>query len=187
MPTESPTNRECRAAKRALEWIRTSKAWTCYSSQSLHEATTDWSVLLDKHSRWQHHYMVQFAFILVHLSIVIATISIIGGNTNWYFSLSITDFTGCVHTPLPYMTSTCMAIATGRTLDYVTIATIASQTMYSWFSFLDVWEDQLPRQPLYVVFNVEYCDLLTMAARDVGWGLIIHSQDALIMTENWVI
>jgi len=45
MPTESPTNRECRAAKRALEWIRTSKAWTCYSSQSLHEATTDGSVL----------------------------------------------------------------------------------------------------------------------------------------------
>jgi len=30
-----------------------------------------------------------------------------------------------------------MAIATGRTIDHDTIATIASQTMYSWFSFLD--------------------------------------------------
>ena len=64
------------------------------------------------------------------LSIAIATISITGGNTNWYFSLSITDFTSCEHISLPYiMTSTCMAIATGRTLCYGTIATTASQTM----------------------------------------------------------
>ena len=54
-------------------------------------------------------------------------------------------------TSLPYMTSTCTAIATRRTLDYVTIATIASQTMQSWspFSFLDFWEDQLPWQPMW--------------------------------------
>jgi len=26
-----------------------------------------------------------------------------------------------------------------------------------------------------------------MATRDVGWGLIIHSQDALVKPEKWVI
>jgi len=30
-----------------------------------------------------------------------------------------------------------------------------------------------------VVCDVEYCDLFTMDTRAVGWGLIIHSQDAL--------
>jgi len=52
------------------------------------------------------------------------------------------------------MTSACMAIATGRTLDHDTIATIASQTKYSRFSLLDLREDQLPWQPLYLVCNV---------------------------------
>ena len=87
------------------------------------------------------------------------------------------------------MTTTCVAIATGRTLDHVTIAMIASQTMQSWlpFSFLDFWEDQLPWQPLYVVCDVEYCDLLTMATRAVEWGSIILSQDALTKLENVVI
>ena len=83
------------------------------------------------------------------------------------------------------MTTTCMAIATGRTLDYVTLAMIASQTMQSWSPFSDFWEDQLPWQPLYVVCDVEYCDLLTMATRAVEWGSIILSQDAL--TKNGVI
>ena len=85
------------------------------------------------------------------------------------------------------MSSTRMAIATGRTLDYVTIATIALAKPCSHekrFSFLDFWEDQLPWQPLYVVCDVEYCYLLTMATGDVGWGLNIHSQDALVKPEN---
>jgi len=64
---------------------------------------------------------------------------------------------------------------------------IVSQTVYSWFSFLDFWEDQLPWQPLYVVCDVEYCDLLTMATRAVEWGSIILSQDVLTKPENWVI
>ena len=80
-----------------------------------------------------------------------------------------------------------MAIATGRTLDYVTLAMIASQTMQSWSPFSDFWEDQLPWQPLYVVCDVEYCDLLTMATRAVEWGSIILSQDALTKLENVVI
>jgi len=78
-----------------------------------------------------------------------------------------------------------MAMATGRTLDYVTLAMIASQTMQSWSPFSDFWEDQLPWQPLYVVYDVEYCDLLTMATRAIEWGSIILSQDAL--TKNGVI
>ena len=39
---------------------------------------------------------------------------------------------------------------------------------------------------LYVVCDVEYCDL-TMDTRAVGYGSTIHSQDALTKLQNWVV
>jgi len=55
------------------------------SSRSYHIYTNYGNVLLDKHSKWQHHLLsaicIQYLS-WVHLSIAIATISITGGNTD---------------------------------------------------------------------------------------------------------